>query len=303
VNAGAELALRSALRELATRGHEIRVVTEASAVSGSTDGIEVVDDERRARAANYQWSDVVITQLAARNRAIRLAARYDRPVVLFLHLGGLDAAAAFGSLDLVVFTAEWLREHQPWSGPSLVLHIPVDEDQYRTSRGDSITLIGLSELKGAQTFYELARRMPDRTFVGVRGAWGEQVVPNPLPPNVTILENTPQMRAVYSRTRILLMPSRTEVFPRVCREAAASGIPTIAHPCDGIREALGNAALFADRCDIDAWMTHIESLDDRATYARQSELACSALDRFDYMGEFDRFEDRLRELTRKRRDA
>ena len=64
-------------------------------------------------------------------------------------------------------------------------------------------------------------------------------------------------QSVYARTRLLLMPSRSESFGRVGLEAAASGIPTIASPVEGVPEVLGDCALFlhpavyrgyADRC-------------------------------------------------------
>ena len=43
-------------------------------------------------------------------------------------------------------------------------------------------------------------------------------------------------------------------------EAAASGIPTIAHPTPGLQEALGDAGVFVDRDDIDGWETALKEL-------------------------------------------
>jgi glycosyltransferase involved in cell wall biosynthesis len=278
------------LRDLRRRGHEIRVFSPG--VSREVDDIRVIGDAR-SRSQLYDWSDVVVTQLEARPTALRLAARHRRPLVLFLHLGGLDPRSTYGKFSLVVFAASWLQAAKPWAGPTMVLHIPVDADQYKTTPGDSITLVGLSKLKGAPTFYELARRFPERPFLGVKGAWGEQIEPSVLPRNVTILDNTPDMRSVYGRTRVLIMPSRFEVFPRACREAALSGIPVIATPCDGVREALGDAALYAERDDVGSWVSQLVSLDDPAAYSECSERVRAFVEQQDFTAELDDFAERL----------
>ncbi|MFI1769152.1 glycosyltransferase family 4 protein [Streptomyces sp. NPDC020800] len=58
---------------------------------------------------------------------------------------------------------------------------------------------------------------------------------------------------VYSRSRVMLMPSLYESWGRVAVEAFASGIPVIAHPTPGLVESLGEAGIFAYRDDLNAW--------------------------------------------------
>jgi hypothetical protein len=296
-NAGSEHALHGVMRQLRQRGHETMVLADGHGHPHELDGVEIVTDSRHASALLYEWADVVLTQLEARSGALRLAARHHRPLTLLLHLGGLDPHTTVGRFDLVVFAAAWLRDAKPWPGPSMVLHIPVDADDYRTDPGAATTLIGLSELKGSSVFYSLAERFPDRQFLGVRGAWGQQLIPSPLPTNVVVLDNTSDIRSVYARTRVLLMPSRFEVFPRTCREAALSGIPVIATPCAGIREAIGDAALYAARDDIDTWAMHLRALDDPGSYERRSRLVRAFVEGQDFTAEFDEFERRLIELA------
>jgi glycosyltransferase involved in cell wall biosynthesis len=101
------------------------------------------------------------------------------------------------------------------------------------------------------------------------------------------------MRTVYERTRILLMPSAYESYGRVGLEAAASGIPTVAHPAAGIREALGDAALFVDRNDVDRWVEAIGSLDAPEEYARRAELARRRFETLDPSSEIDALEAKL----------
>jgi glycosyltransferase involved in cell wall biosynthesis len=59
--------------------------------------------------------------------------------------------------------------------------------------------------------------------------------------------------AVWARTGVLLAPSITEAWGMAAVEALAHGIPVIAHPTPGLREALGFAGRYVDRDNVDAW--------------------------------------------------
>jgi glycosyltransferase involved in cell wall biosynthesis len=175
------------------------------------DGVAVCDSPGLLGLVRaYRDHDVVLTQLQATSRALALAALTRRPVVQFLRMGGPDLAKIVRWPDLMVFNAEWLRRERPWPGPSMVLHPPVFAEEYRTAPGDHVTLVNLNERKGGRLLFELARRLPDHRFLGVVGGWGGQVVPDPVPANVTIMDHVDDARDIYARTRILLMPSSYE---------------------------------------------------------------------------------------------
>jgi len=122
-------------------------------------------------------------------------------------------------------------------------------------------------------------------------------------PNVVALAPVDDMREVYARTRVLLMPSAYESYGRTGLEAAASGIPAIAHPAAGIREALGDAAVFVGRDDFDAWEHAIRALDDEYEYARCSAAARARYDSLDPASELDALERALRALVTERRGS
>jgi glycosyltransferase involved in cell wall biosynthesis len=228
---------------------------------------------------------------------MRLAARYARPFVYYVQIGGTPRNASFGRPALTVFNSNVVREQFPWVENAIVLHPPIVETDYRAAPGDAIAMVNLNSLKGAATFFALAGRLPDRSFLGVLG-WGEQAVPKDVPVNVTIIDPVDDMRTVYGQTRILLVPSAYEAFGRVALEAAISGIPTIAHPTAGVREALGDAATYVDRDDVDGWVAAVEALDDESEYTRRAAMARTRFSEVSKCEEFDTFERAIRGLMR-----
>jgi glycosyltransferase involved in cell wall biosynthesis len=131
--------------------------------------------------------------------------------------------------------------------------------------------------KGGLTFYELARRFPDQEFLGVHGGYGDQFVPDDLPPNVTIWEHTNNILDVYRQSKIMLVPSRYESYGRVPIEAACSSIPSLVTETEGTREALGYAATFCERHnDFDEWEDKLgwllKSYDSAAEIAHERAL-------------------------------
>src|SRR6202008_4402278 len=107
--------------------------------------------------------------------------------------------------------------------PRVVVVRPlVRSAEFATEPGDRVTLVNLRPMemspggavmgKGAELFWTLAERMPGVKFLGVRGAYGGQMVRDDLP-NVEVLDPVPahEMRdRVFARTRVLLMPSSYE---------------------------------------------------------------------------------------------
>ncbi|MCX4095527.1 glycosyltransferase [Nocardia sp. alder85J] len=147
--------------------------------------------------------------------------------------------------------------------------------------------MNLNPDKGGELFWQIAAWTPSWNFLGVRGAHGQQIMPAPRLPNCEVAEGVTgkQMRThVYSRSRVILMPSLYESWGRVAIEAYASGIPVIAHPTPGLVEALGEAGIFAYRDDLNAWTHALMSLQDpknwekasRRARARSDELSANA---------------------------
>lgn len=271
--AGAEMMLHEILLAMRARGHHVEVYLDRSSArewEGIPIHTEKTSDLRQLIAA----SDIVITHLDRTRYTIRVINR-SKPIVHLIHN---DKQLRFhrvkpNEADLVVCNSQWIEKAIKWRGRTIVVPPPCNPERYRTTPGDAYTLINLGENKGAATFWQLARILKDRPFIGVVGGYSEQMIPDKIPSNVELVEHTPNIKDVYARTRVLLMPSAYESWGRVGIEAAASGIPTIAHPTPGLLESLAKSGTFADRHNIADWVEAIWALDDPETYRQKSEAA------------------------------
>lgn len=309
-NAGSEVMVHRMLAELVAHGHEVRAfVTEnPDPVYDSVsvvDGVEVQELPVTSVPQDVvRWRpDVVVTHHHMSHRVPALARMMGVPWVLIVHndhrvhMNLVDT----GAPALTVLNTRWiLRKHEMHfrHRRALVVHPPVDADRHRTSPGDCVTLVNGLEEKGASTFYALAERMPDTRFLLVEGAYGKQVVRDLT--NVVHQPHTSDMRGdVWSRTRVLLMPSAYESYGLVGVEALCSGIPVVAHPTTGLVESLSFAGIFADRDDVDAW-EHLVSrlLGDELVYERASELARDRAGELDPMRELSEWVRAVESLRR-----
>jgi glycosyltransferase involved in cell wall biosynthesis len=276
--AGAEMMLHEILLGLKRLGHSVSVYLDSSSVD-EWEGVRIYTSETADPSSLIDNHDILFTHLD-RTRTVIATNSGRLPIVHLIHN---DKQLKFHRVRpqdaaLVVANSAWIRDAINWPGPTMVLPPPVDPKRYRTTPGDAITLINMGENKGARLFWTLTRIMPERKFIAVKGGYSEQIVANKVPPHVEVIEHTPDIRSVYAKTRLLLMPSAYESWGRVGIEAAASGIPTIAHPTPGLLESLGDAGTFADRGDIADWVEAIRALDDPELYAEKSaaSLARSA---------------------------
>lgn len=290
---GAWLTTHEFLRHLAGRGHEVIAVP----FMGARDETEYQGVTVRPKGAlieEVRAADVVISHCGDNGRAHREAQRCRIPSVRLFH-GGRMTRESMARSALVVFNSDSARAQSPWPGPTIVCRPPTNPDDYRTTPGAAVTLVNLSEAKGVKTMWAAAEQLPDVEFLGVTGQTGTQERPRVR--NCTILHPIDDMREVYSRTRVLLMPSRAETWGRVGVEAMCSGIPVIAHPTEGLRESLGDAGIFVDRDDIGGWVEQITRLADPVEWAAASSAALARVDQLDHRAELDRFADAIEALA------
>lgn len=221
-----------------------RYLSELGDIVWATNFAHTVDEIR-------EWSpDLIIGQQWATEEASGWATVLHVPFVMLVH--GLGQYEQFmPQCDLVVFnTNTQFQSARSALGATqaTVLYPPVLRTDYVTDgTGDCLTLIGSGVIKGVDTFINLARAVPEERFLLVTD---DCIADNPA--NLEIHPEVADIRSIYARTKLLLMPSAQEAYGRVAVEAAMSGIPTVATDLAGIREATsGHAILIGEGGDWD----------------------------------------------------
>lgn len=301
---GAWVTSHEYLTALPARGHSVTVASIYATEDPYThDGIRVetmgcATGEVPHLASLADRVDVIVSHTGDGDYAHKVARCLGVPSVRLSHAPGRATEDDCG--DLVIAVSQHTADAVHSSVPTIVCPPPIDPDAYRTTPGDAVTLINLSELKGGPLFWSLTEAMGDVEFLAVMGGYGRQEMPpeahaavilgwEQATHNTAILPSQIDVRTVYSRTRVLLMPSERESYGRVAVEAACSGIPTIAHPTPGLVEALGDAGIWCDRNDQGAWETEIRRLQDPAEWAAASAKAQTLADSLDPQAILDRF--------------
>lgn len=234
---------------------------------------------------------VICTQLEGSLLSVEIARAHGAGAVWFVH----DAEPEFHAPDELRLAAEagaelvacspFLRRRLAARDGlrSTVVYPCVDVDAYRVDRARDglITFINPVARKGFDTFLGIARKLPDQRFLVVEGwplgAAARAEVERRLAElgNVRFERAHADMRRVYRRTRLLLVPSRwEEAFGRVVLEAQASGIPAIVSRRGGLAEIGGGTVVIDRHRSVDGWVRAIRGvIDDPAALARLSAAA------------------------------
>ena len=221
---------------------------------------------------------------------------YNRPIIATCHFDGnynairTNSNTSWAELLLFINTImeiQYRKNVTPW--PSQIrqtetirplMHrnkIEIEEP----FRGDYITLVNANVNKGVQQFLELARKMPERKFLGVLPYYGELRIP-PAPSNVEWVPFNDDIRTILKRTRILLVPSYYESFGRIAVEAMLNRIPVVyskpnpnsVYPggsTEGLHEWIQPVGIGCNRDNLDEWITSIRSLDNETAYSELAE--------------------------------
>lgn len=216
---------------------------------------------------------------------------YNRPIAVTAHFDGrynvLTDLASNKWVEMFLFINHTMESHfhkhvNPF--PQSIVRTGVvrplmQEDKIRMETppdGDMITLVNANVNKGVHQFIELAKRMPNRKFLGVKPYYGELWLP-PAPPNIEWIPFDDDIRNILKRTRVLLFPSYYESFGRIAVEAMYNGIPVIySKPAtenvgivgstEGVEEWIMPAGIGCRRDVPEEWISAIEALDNQETY-------------------------------------
>lgn len=303
---GGELMTKDLLESLAARGHEVDLFVDEVQESIEVNGVQV-HRGRDLYTTFVNDRDVFITHPEIRLRGQVWAKKL--PYVAVIHntsegtMRSIERMPPALTIANSEYTASKTPEAARYTSVGLhVLHPPLLHE----ARNDGmprtfVTLVNMSEAKGSDVLFDLASKNPDVSFLGVEGGHGFQKTTELA--NVTIIPSTRDMASVYSRTRVLLFPSKTETYGKVVGEAMLYGIPVIASDLPGVREAGGDAAIYCQPDDLDCWNAALDNVSRVVEFRHRSKMSGdrAAFLRERTEADLDRFEALLEETAWKRR--
>jgi glycosyltransferase involved in cell wall biosynthesis len=259
-------------------GHDVRVLLhQANHYKIKShyifDDIDVFPPDQILTDKLIEWSHAMFTHLDYTRWSIGLAAMYKKPLFHLIHNTHIyEEIVQAEKPQCIIYNSNWAKSRLNYNHDSIILHPPCDFRYYdcvlNPIENEYITLINLNDNKGGELLYQIAELLPHKKFLGVKGSYDEQIIKQL--PNVTILDKQIDIREVYKKTRLLIMPSLYESWGRTATEAMASGIPVICTETGGLAENCGKAGVYVERT-ADAYVLAIEALDNQKLYLRKSK--------------------------------
>lgn len=275
-NCGAELMAHQMNLFLMSKGHEVRVILHQAnqhkiTKEYSHEGVEVFPPPKNIVDA-FMWADVVVSHLDYSRFTTVICDKINKPLIYVKHnnIAYDTMTSCRKDINAVIYNSKWIEaeEKDLYKLPSMVMYPPCDADFYNVNpapiESEYITLINLNEDKGGKIFSRIAEAMPNKKFLGVKGSYEKQFYSDL--PNLTIIENTPDILPVYKKTRILLMLSRYESWGRTATEAMCNGIPVICTPTKGLMENCGTAGLYINEREDLIKLEGQDPIDDEQTF-------------------------------------
>ena len=249
---------------------------------------------------------------------------YNRPIIATCHYdGNYNTIRYTGSAqwsEMVLFIngimeANYRKNITPW--PSHIRRTDTIRPLMHRNkieitepfRGDCITLVNANQNKGVHVFIDLARKMPDRKFLGVLPYYGEKTLP-PAPGNIEWVRFDDDIRTILKRTRILLVPSYYESFGRIAVESMLNRIPVLyskplaksLYPggsTEGLHEWIQPAGIACERENTEDWIRAIQSLDDEEVYAQRGDDSREHIESMNMFTEATRIAELVEDFSRK----
>lgn len=254
-NCGSEYYAHNINKYLVSKGHNVRVVLQQAKMHNvhvpyNIDRVDVFGP--MGSTDQFMWADVILTHLDFTQHAIQVGDILNKPVVNVIH-NSHPYECIKGAMrnNFCIYNSNWIQKKLNYQWPSVVFTPPIDYRYFDLGmfprENEFITLINLDENKGGFILRRVAEALPDKKFLAVRGSYSEPHYfgqANNFPPNVTVTPNTPNIKDVYAKTRILLMLSRYESWGMTATEAMCNGIPVICTPTEGLKENCADAGIY-----------------------------------------------------------
>lgn len=272
---GAERLMFNLARDLMRRGEDVAVVTGYHPAK-QFDGPRVMSvvvpagDERahgveRLKTLIYELApDLILTHHYWAFEFERELVATGIPIVQIVLNGHRIPEAAMAIFISQYVLNQTCTAEAPPRHNDMVITPPAFPDVIASRHGDAIGFIKPIHHKGVDLVYDIARALPDRQFVILRGEWQDIETIVELP-NVEFMEPVDDIRDFYARCRLVLMPSLSEDAGTVAQECTLNGIPCISSSVGGLDETNFAGVRLHGR-DPAMWAEAIQLLDSPARY-------------------------------------
>ncbi|MBV7540376.1 glycosyltransferase [Acidovorax sp. sic0104] len=245
-------------------------------------------------AAAWQPDTIVVQSGMSLTRMVLASLDTGRPTVVYLH--NVESHQLGGRLvpdPRLLYLANSHFTAQRWRALAglqcAVIPPVVQADSYLAgASGDKVLFVNPVPIKGVELMFALAAHCPDIPFLVVE-SWNIEPVwrdwcrrrAQSLG-NIEWLEPVDDMRPVYARSRLLLMPSVwEESFGRTSVEAQLNGMPVLASDRGALPEIVGRAGTVLDpHAPVERWADALRSLlaahEDVSAVARRQGLGHAA---------------------------
>jgi glycosyltransferase involved in cell wall biosynthesis len=269
VKAGSEITAHALNRYLLTQGYRVSVFVNDYKVS-SYEGVDIYRLPKSLHEAPeyalevFKSADAIGCQNFNGYDGIAYAEELNKPIIFFLHV-------EFEKLDIlqqkfrvpiyVVYNSITQKQALPTIHESCMVRPHIDYAKFKSIKQDNprfITLLNCNKNKGGEIIVKLAKMLPDYKFLGVQGAYMKQI--NGQSSNLDYMPLQDDPSSIYAKSKVVIMPSKSESWGRVALEAMSAGVPVIVGDTPGLREATNGGAAICNRTDIDCWMNEIKKL-------------------------------------------
>lgn len=269
VFAGSEISAYETIKYMRNRGHNVIIFLETYEVD-EYDGFKIYkyDETDAFCKSSIVNADAVFYQMSDKPENLNLVQLRKKKTYIFIHMMEqydwlLQLRVSFPIV--IVYNCHTTQDSILTLYDNMRMIPFVATEKFKplrdiTIKKDVVCLINCNKNKGSVVFNDLALKMPDVQFLGIKGAYGSQDLIKVPPPNLHYIDTQKDIRTVFKQIGILLMPSKKESWGRTAVEAMAAGVPVIHSEASGLIESVSGAGILCMRDDIDAWEQAVRKL-------------------------------------------
>jgi glycosyltransferase involved in cell wall biosynthesis len=266
--AGSELSAFETIRYLRDRGHKICISVKTHEVD-TYDNFPIykydpLDETCKARIIN---ADIALYQMGSGYENLEIVKLRTKKTYIFVHMYNsypwlLQQKVSFPII--IVYNSRSTQDTLPTLYDNMRMIPYVSMDEFKpirslTVQNNVVCLINCNYNKGGEILKEIASKMQNVQFIGVKGGYSDQIIGKNTN-NLIYIDNQKDIKVVLRKIGILIMPSKNETWGRTAVEAMSSGIPVIHSEAPGLVECVGGAGIQCYRNDLDSWCEAINRI-------------------------------------------